>query len=107
MAANATSTRFAGPRDRESFFDAQRRNRRATWRLSVVSALATIVMGIPVALTITPLLYAAVMLIAEVVSLWMPLPPVFWRDTGALASMVCWLSHGSRSPAKSPTRCRL
>lgn len=100
MAANATSTRFAGPRDRESFFDAQRRNRRATWRLSAVSVLATIVMGIPVALTITPLLYAAVMLITEVVSLWMPLPPAFWRDSGALAHdgllAFTWLTQPAR-----------
>lgn len=85
MAVNATSARFAGPRDRDSFFDAQRRNRRATWRLSATSVLAAIVMGIPVALAITPLLYAAVLLLAEILSPWISLPPAFWRDAGVLA----------------------
>ena len=54
-----TAAPMVGPRDRESFFEAQRRNRRATWRLSAVAVIATVVMGIPLALTITPLLYAA------------------------------------------------
>jgi Zn-dependent protease with chaperone function len=73
------------PGDRESFFEAQRRNRRATWRLSFVSLLATIVMGIPLALMITPLLYAAALLVADIVGIWIPLPPVFWRSAGELA----------------------
>lgn len=106
MAANATSTRSAGPRDRESFFDAQRRNRRATWRLSAVSALASVIMGIPVSLAITPLLYAAVLVVAEVVSLWMPLPPVFWRDAGALAHdgllAFTWLAQPGRIANPQP-----
>ena len=87
-----------GPRDRESFFEAQRRNRHATWRLSVVSVLATVVMGIPLALTITPLLYAAALIIADIVSIWMPLPPSFWQYANELAryGMVAlvWLTQG-------------
>lgn len=85
MATQTTSAVFAGPRDRESFFDAQKRNRRATWRLSVVSAFATIVMGIPLALTVTPLLYAAGLIIADVVNIWMPLPQAFWQQSSELA----------------------
>ena len=86
MATQTSSAVFAGPRDRESFFDAQKRNRRATWRLSAVSAIATVVMGIPLALTVTPLLYAAALLIADVVNIWMPLPQSFWRQSSELAS---------------------
>ena len=83
--ATPTTAPFAGPRNRESFFEAQRRNRRATWRLSIASVLAIIVMGIPVALTVTPLLYAAALLLADLVSIWTPLPPALWRIANELA----------------------
>ncbi len=85
MITQSSSAVFAGPRDRESFFDAQKRNRRATWRLSVVSALATLVMGIPLALTVTPLLYAAGLIVADIVNIWMPLPRSFWQQSSELA----------------------
>ncbi|MGC1935189.1 MAG: M48 family metalloprotease [Candidatus Acidiferrales bacterium] len=98
MATDAARPAIVGPRDRESFFDAQRRNRRATWRLSVVSALATIVMGIPLALTVTPLLYAAALLIGDVINIWIPLPPSFWQHANELARYgmlaIDWLTQG-------------
>ena len=89
---------MVGPRDRESFFEAQRRNRRATWRLSAVAVIATVVMGIPLALTITPLLYAAALIIADIVSIWVPLPPSFWQYANELARYgmvgIGWLTQG-------------
>lgn len=98
MHANTTAAPMIGPRDRESFFEAQRRNRHATWRLSAVSVLATVVMGIPLALTITPLLYAAALIIADIVSIWAPLPPSFWQHANEIAryGMVAigWLTQG-------------
>jgi len=97
MNSNTAAAPMIGPRDRESFFEAQRRNRRATWRLSVVSALATVVMGIPLALTITPLLYAAALIIADIVSIWIPLPPSFWQRANELArygmAAIGWLGQ--------------
>src|SRR5581483_7513600 len=75
---------FTG-KGRETFFEAQRRNRRATWRLSVVSVFATLVMGIPSALTVTPVLYAAGLIVAEVLNIWFPLPASFWRNANDLA----------------------
>jgi hypothetical protein len=87
-----------GPPDRESFFEVQRRNRRATWRVSAVSVLATVVMGIPLALTITPLLYAVALIVADIVSIWTPPPPSFWQhaDEIARSGMVAigWLTQG-------------
>jgi len=98
MGTHSSSTVVVGPRDRESFFEAQRRNRRATWRLSAVAVLATAVMGIPLALTITPLLYAAALIVADIVSIWMPLPPSFWQHANEIAryGMVAigWLTQG-------------
>lgn len=98
MAIDAARPQIIGPRDRESFFDAQRRNRRATWRLSVVSILATIIMGIPLALTITPLLYAAGLFIADIINIWIPLPAGFWQSANDLARYgifaIDWLTQG-------------
>ena len=98
MNANTTAAPMVGPRDRESFFEAQRRNRRATWRLSAVAVIATVVMGIPLALTITPLLYAAALIIADIVSIWAPLPPSFWQYANELARYgmvgIGWLTQG-------------
>ena len=73
------------PRDREGFLDAQARNRRATWRLSLLSAMAALVMGIPLALLVTPLLYAATLIIADIINLFSPLPPAFWQMANEVA----------------------
>lgn len=98
MNANTAAAPMVGPRDRESFFEAQRRNRRATWRLSAVAVIATVVMGIPLALTITPLLYAVALIVADIVSIWTPLPLSFWQHANELAryGMVAigWLTQG-------------
>ena len=73
------------PRDRESFFDAQKSNRRATWRMSVLCVLGAILMGIPLALITTPLIYGLGMIIADTVNLFSPLPPEFWQQANQLA----------------------
>jgi hypothetical protein len=67
------------PRDRESFLDAQQRNRRATWRISVLCVIAAVIMGIPLALIITPLLYAVVLIGADVINYFSQLPQDFWQ----------------------------
>ena len=67
------------PRDRESFLDAQQRNRRATWRISFLCLIAAVVMGIPLALIITPLLYAVLLISADIINYFSPLPPDFWQ----------------------------
>jgi Zn-dependent protease with chaperone function len=84
--ANSTITgeRFQ-PRDRESFFDAQRRNRVATWRMSALCVVAAVLMGIPLALVVTPLIYAVGLIVADVVNYFSPLPPAFWRFSTDLA----------------------
>lgn len=73
------------PRDRESFFDAQARNRRATWRMSVLCGLGAALMGIPLALIITPLIYGVVLIIADLVNLFSPLPQAFWQQANEIA----------------------
>ena len=101
MVTDGSKTSVIGPRDRESFFDAQRRNRRATWRLSAVSVLAAVVMGIPLALIVTPLIYAVTLIGASVVNYFLPLPPEFWRQADKFANFAMtagnWLFN--RQPA--------
>ena len=48
----SASSRTPGPIDPESFYKAQKRNRRATWRMSAVSAFAALIMGIPLTLVL-------------------------------------------------------
>ena len=73
------------PLDRDSFLDAQRRNRRATWRLSALCVLAAVVMGIPLALIVTPLLYAVALIAADIINIFSPLPPALWAGAEDVA----------------------
>ncbi|HEV2116573.1 MAG TPA: M48 family metalloprotease [Terriglobales bacterium] len=71
----------------ETFFKAQERNRRATWRMSGLCVFAAFLMGIPLTLVLTPFLYAITMATAEVVNYFSPLPPEFWQTTSDLARL--------------------
>ena len=82
---NTVSARGFGPLNPETFFAAQKRNRRATWRMSALCAFAAFIMGVPLTLVLTPLLYAGTLLVAEIVNHFSPLPPDFWNQASALA----------------------
>ncbi len=81
-AAGAGVTRVS-----EEFFQAQKRNRRATWRMSALCVSAALLMGIPLTLVLTPFLYAIALVIADVINRFSPLPPEFWQYTGQLTSL--------------------
>jgi Zn-dependent protease with chaperone function len=74
-------------RDPETFFRAQKRNRRATWRMSALGAFAAFIMGIPLTLVLTPLLYAVTLIVADIINQFSPLPPEFWQNAHALARL--------------------
>jgi Zn-dependent protease with chaperone function len=76
-----------GPRDRESFLNAQRRNRRATWRVSVLCVLSALVMGIPLTLVLTPLVYVGTLILAQIMNYFFPLPTAFWQDANTLGRL--------------------
>ena len=76
-----------GPRDPETFYNAQKRNRRATWRMSTLSALAALAMGVPLTLVLTPLIYAVTLIIADIVNLFAPLPREFWENANGLGRL--------------------
>src|SRR5262249_1994238 len=74
-------------RDPETFFHAQKRNRRATWRMSALGVFAAFIMGIPLTLALTPLIYAGTLIVAEIVNHFSPLPPEFWQTVNSLARL--------------------
>jgi Zn-dependent protease with chaperone function len=76
-----------GPANPETFFAAQKRNRRATWRMSALCTFAAFIMGLPLTLVLTPLLYAGTLIVAEIVNHFAPLPPDFWRQANDLAKL--------------------
>lgn len=81
------SARNFGPLNPETFFAAQKRNRRATWRMSALCTFAAFIMGIPLTLVLTPLFYAGTLVLAEIVNHFSPLPPDFWRQANDLARL--------------------
>ena len=83
---NATPRIFQ-PQNPETFFRAQKRNRRATWRMSALCAFAAFVMGIPLTLVLTPLLYVLTLTVAEIINHFSPLPPEFWENVKQLADL--------------------
>jgi Zn-dependent protease with chaperone function len=76
-----------GPLNPETFFAAQKRNRRATWRMSALCTFAAFIMGIPLTLVLTPLLYAGTLIVAEIINHFSPLPADFWRQANDLARL--------------------
>ena len=80
------ATKFA-LRDPETFFAAQKRNRRATWRMSALGVAAALLMGIPLTLVLTPLIYGGALLTADIINYFSPLPPEFWTNANAFARL--------------------
>ena len=81
-----TTSRNFGPLNPETFFAAQKRNRRATWRMSALCTFAAIIMGIPLTLVLTPLLYAIGMVVLETVNHFSPQPELL-RNANDLAHL--------------------
>lgn len=64
----APSAALAGPIDRDNFFAAQRRHRRAASALSALAAIAVVLVSVPLAAMVFPLLFAIVALLSLLVS---------------------------------------
>src|SRR5690349_18394982 len=82
--APASTSGIAVP---ETFFKPQKRNRRATWRMSALSGFAAFIMGVPLTLILTPLLYTVTLLVADIINFFSPLPPQLWQDAENLARL--------------------
>src|SRR5262245_15173677 len=76
-----------GPSNPETFFKAQKRNRHATWRMSALCAFSAFIMGIPLTLVLTPLIYAFTLIVADIINYFSPLPPEFWQRLNDLSRL--------------------
>lgn len=59
----------------------------ATWRMTALCVATSLLMGVPLALTLTPVIYAAALLLADVVNYFTPLSPVLWRQADMFARL--------------------
>ncbi|HSB75012.1 MAG TPA: M48 family metalloprotease [Terriglobales bacterium] len=55
--------------------------------MSALCAFAAFVMGIPLTLVLTPLLYAGTLIVAEIINYFSPLPQEFWQNANQLAHL--------------------
>jgi len=76
-AASSARWRARPAAECESFFAAQERHRRATWRLTALALLALTLMGLPLAAVVSPLLLGAAALLADLANLAWPVPDLF------------------------------
>lgn len=81
------AARSLGPRDPETFYKAQKRNRRATWRMSFLCLVTALLMGIPLTLVLTPLFYAGTLIVAEILNYFSMLPAGFLENLNALGRL--------------------
>jgi Zn-dependent protease with chaperone function len=77
--------------DREHFFAAQARNRRATWRLTALCLLGVVLMGIPMSAVVTPLVLAALLLVVDLVYLVAP-----------RLDLLQWIAGAGPGPGSAP-----
>lgn len=71
----------------ESFYIAQKRNRRATWRMSAICVVAALAMGIPLTLVLTPLMYAFTLIGADIINIFIPVPAAFWDGMNGFSQL--------------------
>lgn len=81
------AARSLGPRDPETFYKAQKRNRRATWRMSFLCLVAALLMGIPLTLVLTPLFYTGTLIVAEILNYFSMLPAGFLENLNGLGKL--------------------
>jgi Zn-dependent protease with chaperone function len=92
--AQASRSIAPGPVDRQSFSAAQLRNRRSRWRLSALCVLTSLLMGIPLAVVISPFICVVLILAADLANLIYRVP-----DLAALAMReIASGTSGSPSP---------
>jgi Zn-dependent protease with chaperone function len=72
-----------GPVERTTFFWEQARHRRRTLRFSALSTVLVALGGMPISLVVTPLLFAALLLLGHTADLIAPLPHWFWERVDA------------------------
>ena len=71
-----------------TFFEEQARYRRATWRWTLLAALATVVMGLPLSLVLTPVVYVVALLSLHLANGLLPIAPIVWTTVDTMAALI-------------------
>jgi Zn-dependent protease with chaperone function len=72
------------PQERETFFAAIERHRRAVWQVGAASQACILVLGLVVAILLSPLFYAVLTLVLDVINFVIPTPDVMKSIMDAL-----------------------
>jgi Zn-dependent protease with chaperone function len=73
---------------RRTFYEEQARYRRATWRWTMLAAAAAIVMGLPLSLVLTPVVYLLALVTLHSVDGVLPISPVVWASVDKMAALI-------------------
>jgi Zn-dependent protease with chaperone function len=73
---------------RRTFYEEQARYRRATWRWTLLAALATVVMGLPLSLVLTPVVYLFALVALHLVEGVLPIAPIVWTAIDTMAALI-------------------
>lgn len=76
------------PQERESFFAAISRNRRAAWRITAVTGFCALVVALVVAILMSPIYYAAIGLLLDVANWFVRTPDVIKNVTDAIGEVI-------------------
>jgi Zn-dependent protease with chaperone function len=86
---------------RETFYEAQRRHRRAGWRFSLVSVMAVLLLSLPVSVLISPFIAAVGLISVDVANEWTPMPdPV--GELGELFDSTSTTGAETEEPVRVP-----
>lgn len=77
-----------GPVDRVTFFEEQRRNRRRSWRISLLAVVTVLATGIPVSIVVTPYIYVFLLLCGHIANAIRPLDPAVMAHLHAMARLL-------------------
>ena len=86
--APASGRAVAGPIDRVTFFEEQRRNRRRSWRISLLAVITVLATGIPVSIVVTPFIYVFLLLAGHIANAIRPLDPAVMQRLHAVAYLI-------------------
>ncbi|HJT81758.1 MAG TPA: M48 family metalloprotease [Chthoniobacterales bacterium] len=97
-----------GPIDRVHFLDEQKRNRRQSWRFSVLAFFGAVITGLPLCLLVTPVAFAVALLAAHIINFFLPLGPVIWTALKAISfSLVIVFAILTRQVDQMPPEVRM
>jgi Zn-dependent protease with chaperone function len=85
------------PEERESFFTAIERNRRASWQVSVAAVVTAVIIALIVASLLAPLVYGVLGLMLDLINLLIPMPDLIGFMVEQLGKTIDSLPGGEQA----------